>query len=154
MSDIRPAGVSERDLYVTRAFTAPRALVWRFFTEPELVATWFGPDSFHVPVETISINLEVGGNWNLSMVDDDTGEAFPIRGTITQCDPPEYLEMRLGADTALGELEDIMLRLRFHDHGDKTRVTLHQGPFDDIQRDQTEAGWEMSFVKLDGALVS
>ena len=150
MSDMRPADVTERDLYVTRAFDAPRDIVWRFFTEPELIAKWFGPDEYHVPVDTVSITGDVGGEWNLSMVDNASGNAFPVRGVITQYEPPEYLEIRLDADTGVGALEDVVLRLRFHDHGEKTRVTLHQGPFNDLQREQTEAGWEESFVKLDG----
>ena len=42
------------------------------------------------------------------------------------------------------------MHVQFHDHGEKTRVTLHQGPFTEEQRTQTAVGWEMSWVKLDG----
>ena len=45
--------------------------------------------------------------------------------------------MRMGAQTAAGEAEDVILRIQFHDHGDKTRITLHQGPFDEQFRDMT-----------------
>jgi uncharacterized protein YndB with AHSA1/START domain len=152
MTEISAADVTEKDLYVTRAFDAPRDVVWKFFTEPALVATWFGPDGFDTPPETVSIDLRVGGHWNLSMVMKESGAAFPVRGVITKCEPSEFLEMRLAADTERGELEDLLLRLQFHDHGEKTRVTLHQGPFEDLDRSETEAGWEMSFVKLDGLL--
>ena len=43
-----------------RTFDAPRELVWRTWTEPELLAHWYGPN-----VETVIHKLEVkpGGLW-------------------------------------------------------------------------------------------
>lgn len=43
-----------------REFDAPRALVWRTFTEPELLARWYGPG-----VETVvhRLDVKVGGLW-------------------------------------------------------------------------------------------
>ena len=43
-----------------RTFNAPRALVWRTWTEPELLARWYGPN-----VETVIHKLDVtpGGLW-------------------------------------------------------------------------------------------
>ncbi|TGP82916.1 SRPBCC domain-containing protein, partial [bacterium M00.F.Ca.ET.222.01.1.1] len=35
--------VTHKDVYITRSFNAPVAVVWRFWTEPELLAQWFGP---------------------------------------------------------------------------------------------------------------
>jgi uncharacterized protein YndB with AHSA1/START domain len=149
MTEISPQDVTDRDVYITRAFDAPRDVVWKFWTEPELLSEWFGPTTTHVPVETVTVELRVGGRWELSMVDDETGQAYPVRGRITRCEPPEYLEITANAESSEGDLENIVLRVQFHDHGDKTRVTIHQGPFTDEQRDMTAAGWELSFVKLD-----
>ncbi|HEY8590638.1 MAG TPA: SRPBCC domain-containing protein [Naasia sp.] len=150
MTDSPP--VTDRDVYITRAFAAPRAVVWRFFTDPALLATWFGPTGFSVPVDSVTVEPRVGGAWNLTMVG-ESGEQAPITGILTAVEPPEYLEVRLGAQTLEGELEDIVLRIRLHDHGDRTRVTLHQGPFPaDEMRDMTADGWEQSFVKLDREL--
>lgn len=43
-----------------RVFNAPREMVWRTWTEPELLARWYGPN-----VETIIHKLDVraGGQW-------------------------------------------------------------------------------------------
>lgn len=43
-----------------REFDAPRALVWRTWTEPELLARWYGPN-----VETVihKFELKPGGLW-------------------------------------------------------------------------------------------
>jgi uncharacterized protein YndB with AHSA1/START domain len=144
--------VTDRDVYITRAFAAPRDVVWRFFTEPELIARWFGPRTFRVPAETVTVEPQVGGAYALTMVGIEEGELAPMSGVITAFEPPEYLEVTLGAHSQDVDLENVVLRIRFHDHGDRTRVTLHQGPFETADRDLTTEGWEESFGKLDEIL--
>lgn len=146
---IDPETVTDRDVYLTRAFHAPRALVWRFWTEPVLLSQWFGPDGFSTPIEHIEIDLRVGGVWNLAMRDDATGEMYPLRADIVELVPEELLVGVAHAESDLGDMDGITLRVQFHDHGDLTRVTLHQGPFTPEQRTATATGWEMSFVKID-----
>lgn len=149
---IDPTAVAENDVYITRAFAAPRALVWRFWTEPALLAQWFGPDGFSAPVDRIRIDLRVGGVWNLVMRRDATGAEFPLDADIVELVPEELLVGVAHAETDMGELADVMLRVQFHDHGETTRVTLHQGPFTPEQRTATAVGWEMSFVKVDALI--
>ncbi|HAC59757.1 MAG TPA: SRPBCC domain-containing protein, partial [Rhodobiaceae bacterium] len=53
--------MSDLPTYVLeRTFNAPRHLVWRTWTEPALLARWYGPN-----VETIIHKLDVrpGGLW-------------------------------------------------------------------------------------------
>jgi uncharacterized protein YndB with AHSA1/START domain len=143
--------VTDRDVYVTRSFDAPRALLWKFWTEPDRLAEWFGPDTVTTPRESVSITPEVGGEWNLIMRDSATGAEYPMNTRFVEVREPEYLEMVIDAATSdiAGEIETLRLRVTFHDHGEKTRVTLHQGPFTDEQKQATSTGWEQSFVKLD-----
>ncbi len=57
--------MSDLPTYVLeRTFDAPRALVWRAWTEPKLLKRWYGPN-----VETIihSHDLKAGGAWLLEM---------------------------------------------------------------------------------------
>ena len=35
-----------QEAIVTRVFDAPREMLWRYFTEPELFAAWFGTPPF------------------------------------------------------------------------------------------------------------
>lgn len=149
MPEASKPDVTDRDVFVTRAFKAPRDVVWRFWTEPDLLATWFGPAGVTVPIESVIVELQAGGRWELSMVDSTSGAVNPIRGRISSFVAPEFLEIRTDADTSAGPAEGVLLRLTFHDHGDLTRVTLHQGPFSDVIRDMTTAGWELSFNKLE-----
>jgi uncharacterized protein YndB with AHSA1/START domain len=149
MSEASTPDVADRHVLVTRAFKAPRDVVWRFWTEPHLLARWFGPAGVTVPLESVVVELRAGGRWELSMVDCTSGAVNPIRGRVSSFVAPEFLEILMDADTAAGPAEGVLLRLTFHDHGDLTRVTLHQGPFSDEIRDMTITGWELSFNKLE-----
>jgi uncharacterized protein YndB with AHSA1/START domain len=61
-----PAGVSnvttpsDREIRVERIFNAPRAAVWRAFTDPKLVAQWWGRGNKLV-IERMEV--ERGGHW-------------------------------------------------------------------------------------------
>lgn len=153
MAEIPDAPITDRDVYITRVFAARRETVWRFWTEADLLASWFGPTGFHTPIDGIDLDVRAGGSWSLRMRSDETDEVFPMTSRITLAIPPSYLEMVVGAQTSVGELEQIMLRVQFHDHGERTRITLHQGPFDDpTARELTVEGWNQSFDTLQDTL--
>lgn len=143
--------VTDRDVFITRSFAAPREVVWKFWTEPRHLASWFGPDGIHTPLDRIEVTLEEGGTWYLGMTDDATGEVYPLSATFVRIVEPEYLELVI-ATASGGEIENVTLRVQFHDHGDSTRMTLHQGPFSPEHRDLTVSGWDESFTALDTAL--
>lgn len=46
-----------QEVLITRIFDAPREAVFRAWTEPDEVATWYGPEHFHVPRERIHIAI-------------------------------------------------------------------------------------------------
>jgi len=143
----------DTDVFITRVFNAPRDVVWKFFTEPEYMARWFGPSTVHVDPSSVNVQLHPGGSWDLDMVDNATAEHYPIRAQLVAVIPSEYLE---GAEIGIGEMTPdgggIRLRIWLHDHGDKTRMTLHQGPFTAEFRDMTRDGWDESFLKIDAIL--
>jgi len=49
---------------ITRVFNAPRALVWRVWSEPDLLSRWYGPG-----VDTIihEFDLRASGVWRNEM---------------------------------------------------------------------------------------
>ncbi|NQW16831.1 MAG: SRPBCC domain-containing protein [Chloroflexi bacterium] len=79
--------MSDLPTYVLdRVFDAPRELVWRAWTEPELFAHWYGPN-----VETVihKLELEVGGQGLVEMRMGD-GSHYQ-RLDYTEIIPPERL---------------------------------------------------------------
>ena len=55
----------DNQVCITRDFAAPRHLVFRAFTTPELVARWWHAD--RGTAESIDIDLRVGGTWRYVM---------------------------------------------------------------------------------------
>ncbi|MEO1222629.1 MAG: SRPBCC domain-containing protein [Pseudomonadota bacterium] len=79
--------MTELPTYVLeRVFDAPRALVWRTFTEPKLLSRWYGPN-----VETIVHRLDVkpGGLWLNEMK--WGGNSNYERVEYTEVEPPARL---------------------------------------------------------------
>ena len=54
-----------KQVEVTRTFNAPVELVWKVWTEPELVKRWWGPDHFTSPVA--KLDFREGGKSIVSM---------------------------------------------------------------------------------------
>ena len=107
----------------------------------------------HIDPSTVNVELHPGGRWDMDMVDNETGEHYPIRSQLKIVIPPEYLEGgEVSGAAEMSPADSITLRIWFHDHGAKTRMTLHQGPFTPEFRDMTRDGWESSFVKIDAIL--
>src|SRR5437016_13016740 len=54
--------VNEKErMVITRVFDAPRALVWKAWTDPQYVMQWWGPKDFTAP--GCKIDFRVGGKF-------------------------------------------------------------------------------------------
>ncbi len=136
-----------QEVLITRIFDAPRERVFKAWTDPDEVAQWYGPDQFDTPRERIRIDLRVGGRYELTMIQRDNGAEFPATYEILELVEPELLVLRSEPMPEYGMPEPIVTRVEFHDHGDKTRMTLSDGPYPN-NRGQAEAGWSAAFDKL------
>jgi uncharacterized protein YndB with AHSA1/START domain len=72
-----PAGVPFID--ITREFDAPRDLVFRAYTDPELLKQWLGPRKYEMKVE--SWDVRDGGKWRYVHSDED-GNAWAFHGVF------------------------------------------------------------------------
>lgn len=66
--------VSERTMVLERAIRAPRAVVWRAWTDPATLPRWWGPEGF--TCRTARIDLRTGGEWVFDMIAPD-GTVYP-----------------------------------------------------------------------------
>ena len=133
-----------QQVLITKVFDAPRELVWAAWTDPAHVARWFGPEGFEVPPESVTIDLRVGGAYELTMV--GGGGRQPLTYEIVELDPPRLLVLRCDPIPEVGIHEETFTRVELHDHGGKTRMTLSDGPYTEAR--YAEAGWLQSFEKL------
>ena len=76
------------ELSLTRFIAAPRAVVWRCWTEPDLLKQWFTPRPWTTPV--VEIDVRPGGA-NYFLFQGPNGEEFPNRGVYLDVVPEERL---------------------------------------------------------------
>jgi uncharacterized protein YndB with AHSA1/START domain len=153
MTDSTPATAADREVLITRIFDAPREQVFEAWTDPDGVAAWYGPEHFDTPRERIHIDLRVGGRYELTMVQRDNGAEFAIGYDILELVEPELIVLRSDPMPQMGMHEPTLTRVEFHDHGDKTRITLTDGPYP-AGGGHAAAGWSSAFDKLVALLAS
>jgi uncharacterized protein YndB with AHSA1/START domain len=76
----------DRGVHIERTFDAPREKVWRAFTEPGLLAQWWGRGNRLVVERFEAVR---GGHWRFVEYVDGTGYGF--EGRFREVTPPERL---------------------------------------------------------------
>jgi uncharacterized protein YndB with AHSA1/START domain len=147
---------TKHEITLSRTFDAPRELVYRAFVDPDQLCQWFGPEGFSVPCETVQIDARVGGFQRFVMVsDEDPSHRSAIEATFSEVVENELLEGHQDVEgiPGPGRTSRFRLRLEFLEEASgKTRLELRQGPFTEEMGNDTRAGWESSFTKLDSLL--
>jgi uncharacterized protein YndB with AHSA1/START domain len=145
-------------LTLTRIFSAPRALVYRAFTDPDQFASWWGPIGNFLPRDEIEFDVRPGGHLSWK-------EVFPAepehwtRGRIDLTDvvDGELLDGVMHITGRLpGDFEpfDTRMRVEFHDAADgQTRLEVRQWLAEDLVS-PSEGGWGEAFAKLDATLAA
>ena len=81
---------SDREVKVTRSFKAPRALVFRAYTEPDLVKRWMlGPPGWSMPI--CEMDVRPGGRYRWGWQSDDQTQSFGFHGTFKEVQPPSRI---------------------------------------------------------------
>ncbi|MEV6283028.1 SRPBCC family protein [Kribbella sp. NPDC051770] len=73
---------------ITRRFDAPRHLLFRAYTEPDLVARWLGPAGLTLTVN--QLDPRHGGRWRWTHYDND-GRGFVFHGLYHGTPSPERI---------------------------------------------------------------
>jgi uncharacterized protein YndB with AHSA1/START domain len=123
---------ADREFVITRTIDAPRALVFRAWTDPKQMARWWGPRVFTNPV--CELDARPGGTFLIVMRGPD-GVEYPYRGAYLEVVEPErivYTDNTSEHPEAWHEMVNKHLR----DGGEgKTSLQLH---------------WTVTFEELDG----
>lgn len=137
----------ERDLVITRTFNAPRALVWKAFTDPSRAIAWWGPRKY--PATAMELDARVGGKWRICLTSVADGQALWQHGKFLEVDEPERLVFTfVWEEEGEGGVENLVT-IDFEDRGDKTLMRFRHSPFLSIeQRDGHNEGWSSAFDRL------
>lgn len=150
-------------LFIQRIFAASRDRVWKAWTDPALIAQWWGPAGFTAPV--IRVDLREGGKYLFSMRSPEGQESWST-GEYREVVPMERLVFTDSFADAEGNVvpasaygmsgdwpRELQVTVTFEEHGGGTRMTLRQvGIPAGEMLDATVAGWNESLAKLAGVL--
>jgi uncharacterized protein YndB with AHSA1/START domain len=140
---------TDREVRITRTFDAPRVLVFRAWLDPDQLAAWWAPEGIEVPRSSISVDARPGGHFEFTYVDASLGQEYPLRMEIVEIVEPELLLFESPPAPEMGIPERITTRVVFEEDGDRTTVTVTQGPHTDEMIANAQAGWISVLEKLD-----
>jgi uncharacterized protein YndB with AHSA1/START domain len=111
----------DRELVITRLFDAPRSLVFRAWSQPELFKRWWMPKSASgVSLVSCDMDVRTGGKYRL---------AFSTASAVTMEFFGKYLDVvpdaRIVWTNDEGE-QGAITTVTFEDQGAKTLVTFHE----------------------------
>ena len=149
------AQMNERTVNIVRVFDAPRALVWQAWTDPTMMAQWFGPRGFTIPL--CELEVRVGGSLRIVMRGPD-GNEYPMKGVFREVVAPERLVFsNIAIDRDGNHLLEGETIVTFAEQAGKTTLTLKahavgRVPIAKQMLAGMEAGWTQSIDKLEKRL--
>jgi uncharacterized protein YndB with AHSA1/START domain len=146
---------TDEQILITREFAAPKHLVYKAWTTPELVKRWWNAKRGEVTIA--EIDLRVGGKWRYVMVADD-GFEVGFHGEYREIDTNERIvstEIYEGLPEGVSEEEGATLNTAtFIETNGSTTLTLLVQAANKISRDAIidsgmEAGLQDALDLLD-----
>ncbi|HEV2696006.1 MAG TPA: SRPBCC domain-containing protein [Verrucomicrobiae bacterium] len=141
----------ELTLQITRTFAAPRELVFKAWTNADMIKHWWGCKEF--PACHMEMDARTGGAWRGCLRSEAGGEIW-LEGKFIEVTPPERLVftfIRKSAPEIGIEPVDTRVTATFTEAGGKTLLQMRQEIFPSVElRDDHGSGWNISFGRLDG----
>ncbi len=110
------------EIVITRVFDAPRALVFKAWTEPKQLAEWWGPRGFTNP--RCEMDVRPGGLIHIDMRAPN-GTVYPMAGVYLEVVEPERLTYTSGALDEQGkQLFELLHTVTFAEKNQKTTLTI------------------------------
>jgi uncharacterized protein YndB with AHSA1/START domain len=144
----------DRELVLSRLLGAPRAAVFRCWTEADLLKQWFAPKPFTTPVAELDVRM---GGASLITMESPDGQEMPNAGVYLEVVPNEKLvftDAFTSAWTPRDGAPFMVVILTFEDEAGKTRYTARVRHWTVEARQQHEAmgfhaGWGLCADQLE-----
>lgn len=128
---------NDTDILVTREFDAPRHLVYRAYTTPELIKRWWGGKRGEVTLA--EVDLRVGGRWRYVLQGDGFEVAF--NGVFREIVPDERL-VNTEVYEAMPEGEALVTVTFSEEDGRTTMTMLTEMESKEVRDGLIESGME------------
>ena len=107
----------KHDIFMSRDFDAPRALVFKAMTDPTLVPRWWGPKDTTTLVD--KMEMKMGGIWRY-VQRDANGNEYGFRGVYHEITAPERIVYTFEFEGLPGHV--LLETVTFEEHNGKTTV--------------------------------
>jgi uncharacterized protein YndB with AHSA1/START domain len=140
---------------ITREFAAPRDIVWRAWSEPDLVKQWLGPDNYETVFE--EYDVRDGGRYRYVQTDPN-GSEYAFHGVFHGAPSPDNFVQTFEFEGWPGHVS--LEQLVLEDLGDgRTRARMHSvyqsvEARDGMVQSGMETGLNEGFARLDSILES
>jgi uncharacterized protein YndB with AHSA1/START domain len=109
---------------------------------------WWGPK--HHPATQVDMDVKPGGRWRHCLKSVETGKDLWHGGSFREVVPPERLVFTFAWEESGERGLETLVTVTFEDLDGKTRMTMHQTPFQSLgERDGHGEGWSSAFDRLD-----
>ena len=140
------SSADDRELVITRAFDAPRHLVFQAWTQKEHLDKWSAPKGYTLPYS--EGDLRPGGRWRCCMRAADGTELW-LGGVYREIVKDELLVFTHVWEENGKPGHETLVTVRFSDQGGKTKVEFRQEFFESKEsRDGHGEGWAECFDLL------
>lgn len=162
-----------QEVVIERVFDAPRELVWKAWTDPEMLKKWWGPEGFTAP--SIKVDFKVGGKYIFAMQGEPGSEWSNVMysaGIYKEIVPHEKLVVTDYFSDEEGNMmepkdfgqdanfpKESTVTVRFEEiEGAKTKLSItYPKPetteqMDAILKSGMQEGWQSSLNKLEKSL--
>jgi uncharacterized protein YndB with AHSA1/START domain len=144
------AVLDDKTLRIVRVFNAPRERVFDAWVVESNFIQWMCPPTVHV--EEAKLDVRPGGAWHVRV--GKASGTMVTSGKYVEVKRPERLVFTWAHhetdDLASPRGHETTVHLEFRALGEKTELTLIQGPFADAPScNAHNAGWTGSFDKLE-----
>lgn len=136
-----------RELVITRVFDAPRALVFKLWTDPRHVAKWWGPRDY--PATQMKMDVRPGGTWR-GCLTHENGDELWLGGVYREVSPPERLAFTFAWEEEGERGLETLVTVTFVEEGGKTKMTFRHAPFRSVgELEGHQGGWNSTFDRLE-----
>jgi uncharacterized protein YndB with AHSA1/START domain len=108
---------SDTEVLMTRAFNAPREIVYQCFTKCEHLKHWWGQELTHCEMD-----VRVGGQWKRTSKSAD-GQETPFSGEYKEIVPNELLSYTMIMGAGQYQQPALLETVMFHDENGGTKIS-------------------------------
>jgi uncharacterized protein YndB with AHSA1/START domain len=158
MSNNLKVDQDKKTVSMERVFDAPRELVWKAHTDPDLISQWWGTDQTEMVIDRMDV--KVGGEWRfIHKAPDQSGQIqeFAFHGVYKEIKEPEQMTWTFNFEP-IGPGHELTETIIFEDLGDgRTKISttshfLTAEDLDGMLKSGMETGATQSWNRLENLL--